>query len=133
MRVLRTILILLLIVLRPILLAVLWPVAALVRFVTFGSPLVLVFLVMILLHTSDPVERSFAWPLIATMAGFALASAGLTALQRKLREDPTLWFGQRAAASEPLVPDRRGNRGPEAGILAGIRFYPRRLPHLEYR
>ena len=102
MRVLRTILILLLIVLRPVLLAVLWPIAALVRFVTFASPLVLFFLVAILLHTSDPGQRSFAWSLIAAMAGFARASAGLTALHRKLREDPTRWFGRQRWASQPF-------------------------------
>ncbi len=100
MRVLRTILILLLIVLRPVLLAVLWPVAALVRFVIFGSPLVLFFLVVILLHTSDPVQRSFARSMIATMVGFTLASAGLTVLQRKLREDPALWFGRSEPCSQ---------------------------------
>jgi len=94
MRLLRTIFILLLIVLRPI--------AALTRFVTFGSPLVLFFLIMILLHTSDPVQRSFAWSLIATMAGFALASAGLTALQRKIREDPTRWFLPCVSVGDPL-------------------------------
>jgi len=130
MRVVRTILILLLIVLRPVLLAVLWPVAALARFVTFGSPLVLFFLVMILLHTSDPVQRSFAWSLIAMMAGFALASAGLTALQRKLREDPTLWFGRREPASQPFGSwQARGFRaGPVTAPEVGS--YPRSLPHL---
>lgn len=102
MRMLRAILVLVLIVLRPVLLAVLWPIAALVRFVTFGSPLVLLFLVVILLHTSDPEQRSFAWSLVATMAGFALTSTGLTALQRKLREDPTRWFGRQRWASQPL-------------------------------
>ncbi len=96
MRVQRTILILLLIVLRPVLLAVLWPVAALVRFVTFASPLVLFFLVVVLLHTSDATQRSFAWSLIATMAGFTLASARLTALRCKL-----------PGGSDSLVPPAR--------------------------
>ncbi len=116
MRVLRTILILLLIVLRPVLFAVLWPIAAVVRFVTFGSPLVLFFLVMILLHTSDPAQRSFAWSLIATMAGFALASAGLTTLRRKLREDPTCSELQTSARLDADVVSAGGNRHLDARI-----------------
>ena len=133
MRVLRTIFILLLIVLRPVLLAVLWPIAALARFVIFGSPLVLFFLVMILLHTSDPVQRSFAWSLIATMAGFALASAGLTALQRKLREDPTLWFGRPAAAYERFGRWQARDFGHGRVTVGRVGAYPRSLPHLRRR
>ncbi|MGH7084877.1 MAG: hypothetical protein ACREFN_07780 [Acetobacteraceae bacterium] len=124
MRVLRTILILLLIVLRPVLQAVLWPVAALVRFVTFASPLVLFFPVVILLHTSDPEQRLFAWSMIATMVGFTLAATGLTALQRKLRKDRTLWFGRHESAREPFGIYERRNFGAGPVAVIGLRSYP---------
>lgn len=129
MRVLRTILVLVLIVLRPVLLAVLWPFAALVRFVTFLSPLVLLFLVVILLHTSNPEQHWFAWSLIATMAGLALASAGLTGLQRKLREDPTLLFRRHLPNTRPVDLYGERSRGPGSAIQA----YPHPLSHLRRR
>jgi len=121
----RTILILLLIVLRPVLLAVLWPVAAFVRFITFASPIALLFLVVILLHTSDPAQRSLAWTMIATMAGFALASAGLTALQRGLREDPTRWLRRHYPISQPFGswhgPDVDARSLTVGGVVTGPR------------
>ncbi len=129
MRALRTILILSLIVLRPVLLAVLWPVAVLARFATFGSPLVLFFLVVVLLHTADPAQRSFAWSLIATMAGFALASAGLADVQRKLREDPTLWFGGWEPRQEPFRPWQGRDFRARPGIAIAATPYPRSLAH----
>lgn len=129
----RAIVILLLIVLRPIFLAVLWPVAALVRFVTFASPLVLFFLLVILLHLSDPVQRSFVWSLVATMACFALASVGLTALRRKLREDPTRWFRRHGPPPEPSGSWQRrdSRRWPSSAIE--VEPFPRSLPHLRRR
>jgi len=129
MRLLRTALILLLIVLRPALLAALWPLAATARFITSASPLALFFLVPILLHTSDPAQRSLAWSMIAAMAGFALVSAGLTALQRMLRKDPAFWFGRRALASEPFRAWQGRHLGSGPIIAAGLGSYPRsRLP-----
>ncbi|HTW72458.1 MAG TPA: hypothetical protein VME47_21445 [Acetobacteraceae bacterium] len=129
----RTILILLLIVLRPILLAVLWPLAAFVRFITFASPIALFFLVVILLHTSDPAQRSLAWTMIATMAGFALVSAGLTALQRELRQDPAHWFRGRAAMSQPFGSWQGRHVGARSVTARGGGSHPRSLPHLRQR
>jgi hypothetical protein len=128
---LRTALILLLIVLRPALLAALWPLAAFARLVTFGSPVALFFLVVILLHTSDPAQRSLAWSMIGAMAGFTLLSAGLTALQRMLRKDPTRRFGRRTPAPEPFGPWYGRHLGSGPTIAAGLGSYPR--SHLPLR
>ena len=133
MWVMRTILILVLIVLRPILLAVLWPLAAFVRFITFASPIALLFLVVILLHTSDPSQRSLAWTMIATMAGFALASAGLTALQRGLRQDPAHWFRGHAVMSQPFSSWPGRHVSARSVAARGVESYPRSLPHLRRR
>jgi len=133
MWVMRAILILLLIVLRPALLAVLWPLAAFVRFITFASPIALLFLVVILLHTSDPAQRSLAWTMIATMAGFALVSAGLTALQRRLRQDPSHWFRGHAAMSQPSSAWLALHVSSRSVTARGGGSSARSLPHLRPR
>jgi hypothetical protein len=99
---LRIALILVLIALRPGLLLLLWPIVAIARFLSAIGAVSFVFGVYLVLHTADPRMTSLGWLWIAFLPAFSLLATVLKALQRSLREDPTLRFGsRRSVMSQP--------------------------------